>query len=191
LVNISSPILSSKPTPAKTLSVNIYQYLLVGIGNSPLKDRKIILVDGQVTSNKHLHDNLVAMKEQGFTGEDIEKATKNDDAWRNLLGTVKETEFNRLLVQDSIARIKAENRKNGNPNQQITVDDIIKHLKDKDKALIVVDDQGEVTKNKSLYDTLVAIKNSDFDVKGATKDSATWNTLISVLKTKLPPPIVE
>jgi hypothetical protein len=35
LVNISSPILSSKPTPAKTLSVNIYRYLLVGIGNSP------------------------------------------------------------------------------------------------------------------------------------------------------------
>jgi hypothetical protein len=43
----------------------------------------------------------------------------------------------------------------------------------------VVDDQGEVTKNKSLYDTLVAIKNADFDVKGATKDSETWNMLIS------------
>jgi hypothetical protein len=50
-----------------------------------------ILVDGQgkVTKNKHLHDNLVAMREQGFTGKDIEEATKNDAAWRNLLGTVK------------------------------------------------------------------------------------------------------
>jgi hypothetical protein len=35
-VNISSLILSPKPSPVKILSVNIYQYLLVGIGNSPL-----------------------------------------------------------------------------------------------------------------------------------------------------------
>jgi hypothetical protein len=149
-----------------------------------LKDRNIILVDGQkkVTSNKHLHDNLVAMRDLGVTREDIIKATNSDAEWNKLLGTVKETEFQRQLIQHSIEKIKKR-------NPEFTVDDIIKDLKTEE--VIVVDDQGEVTKNKSLYDTLVAIKNEDFDVKGATKDSETWNILISVLKTKLPPPIEE
>jgi hypothetical protein len=88
-----------------------------------LKDRNIILVDGQkVTSNKHLHDNLVAMREQGFTGKDIEEATKNDADWRNLLGTVKKTEFQRQLIQDSIKQIK---------KTDFTVDDQQKFLKKK------------------------------------------------------------
>jgi hypothetical protein len=145
-----------------------------------LKDRNIILVDGQkVTSNKHLHDNLVAMREQGVTREDITKATNSDAEWDNLLGTVKKTEFQRQLIQDSIKNIKKTNPK-------FTVDDIIKDLEN--RKVIVVDDQGEVTKNKSLDDTLVAIKNANIDVKRATKDPETWNMLISELKTKLPHP---
>lgn len=35
MANISLTILSSEPTPAKILNANTYQYLLVGIGNSP------------------------------------------------------------------------------------------------------------------------------------------------------------
>jgi hypothetical protein len=151
-----------------------------------LKDRKIILVDGQgkVTSNKHLHDNLVAMRDQGVTREDIIKAT-NSDAWNKLLGTVKETEFQRVLVKNSINQIKKR-------NPEFTVDDIIQHLKTKNEneneASILVDGQGKVTKNKHLHDNLVAIKNANIDVKRATTDPETWNMLISALKTKLPRP---
>jgi hypothetical protein len=69
-----------------------------------LKGKNVIMVNhlGEVTKNKHLHDNLVAMRDQGVTAEEIIKATNSDAEWNKLLGTVKETEFPRELIQDSI-----------------------------------------------------------------------------------------
>jgi 3-methyladenine DNA glycosylase AlkC len=142
-----------------------------------------ILVDGQgkVTKNKHLHDNLVAMRDQGVTREDIIKAT-NSDAWNKLLGTVKETEFQRVLVKDSINQIKKANPK-------FTVDDIIKHLKTKNEneneASILVDGQGKVMKNKHLHDNLVAMRDQGVtreDIIKATNSDAEWNKLLGTVK---------
>jgi hypothetical protein len=132
-----------------------------------LKDRRIILVDGQgkVTSNKHLHDNLVAMRDQGVTREDIIKAT-NSDAWNKLLGTVKETEFQRVLVKNSINQIKKR-------NPEFTVDDIINSLKKANKP------DDELSKN------LTAMKEQGFTAQNiieAIRTDLTWNTFIGTVK---------
>jgi hypothetical protein len=131
-----------------------------------LENREVIVLDGQgeVTKNKHLHDNLVVMSEQGFTGKDIEEATKNDPAWRNLLGTVKETEFQRQLIQDSIKNIK---------KTEFTVDDIINSLQKENK----LDDE--------LRNNLTAMKKQGVTAQKiieVTQTDLAWNTFIGTVK---------
>lgn len=69
-----------------------------------LKEKNVIMVDhpGGFPKNKHLSDNLVAMRNQGVTAEGITEATKSDENWNKLLGIVKKTELQRELIQRSI-----------------------------------------------------------------------------------------
>jgi len=73
-----------------------------------LKEKNVIIVNhlGEVTKNPHLYNNLVAMRDQGVTAEEITEATKSDENWNQLIGTVKETEFQQELIQDSIKNIE-------------------------------------------------------------------------------------
>ncbi|MBU6197366.1 MAG: hypothetical protein KGO93_07380 [Cyanobacteria bacterium REEB446] len=67
-----------------------------------LKEKNVIMVNpGEVMKNKHLHDNLVAMKDQGVTAEQIIRAAKTDTDWNKLIGTVKK---NQNITVDSIIR---------------------------------------------------------------------------------------
>ena len=78
-----------------------------------LSDQGVIKKGTQGFKNKHLHDNLVAMRDQGVTAEEIIKATKTDTDWDKLIGTVKKTELQRQLVQDSIKKIRFFSRLSG------------------------------------------------------------------------------
>jgi hypothetical protein len=125
-----------------------------------------ILVDGQgkVTKNKHLHDNLVAMRDQGYHGENIIKATNSDAEWNKLIETVKKTEFQRQLIQDSIKQIK---------KTEFTVDDIIKSLKETNKL------------NDELQNNLTAMKTQGVTAQKiieVTKTGLTWNKFIGTVK---------
>lgn len=140
-----------------------------------LSDQGVIKEGTQGFKNQHLYDNLVAMRDQGVTANEIREAIKDDKGWDKLIGTVKKTEFQRELIQDSIKNIK---------KPEFTVDDIIEDLEK--RTVIAKDGQGQVTKNKSLYDTLVAIKNANIDVEGDTKTDTDWNKLIGRLKSLKP-----
>jgi hypothetical protein len=137
-----------------------------------LKERKVIIVDDQtgVTKNKHLHDNLVAMRDQGVTANEIIEAIKDDKGWDKLIRTVKETEFQRGLIQDSIKNIK---------KPEFTVDDIIVSLDPKrnfyselKSNLLAMRDQG--------------VRAEDI-IKAAKTDTDTeWNKLIGRVKSLQP-----
>ena len=115
--------------------------------------------------NKHLHDTLVAMKQQGVTQEEIEEAIKSDEAWDDLIGKVKKTEFQRHVIQDSIWRIEKA-------NPQFTIDDIIKDLQS-------VSNSAELNKNLEAMKKQAVTRK---EIETAIKSDEEWNDLIGKVK---------
>ncbi|NBV99609.1 MAG: hypothetical protein EBR67_08915 [Proteobacteria bacterium] len=139
-----------------------------------LKDRKIIQDrnDGRPhISNKHLHDTLVAMKQQGVTQEEIEKAIKSDEEWNDLIRKVKKTEFQRHVIQDSIWRIKKA-------NPQFTIDDIIKDLQSVNNSAELRNNLRAMKKQAVTREEIETAIKSDEGWNKLIKEKEEWNKLI-------------